>query len=182
MRHALITVLASFVGVIAALFAFYSYRDAEQSRANAVADAEQQARVAQGRKLVEQTIADERAAEAIRSDIVAISSARLAITETYMSTGRMPANNAEAGLPDPDKYKGQSLQSMTVSEGGRILLSFDAASGVEGGTIEWLPDPGGIESMGLQWQCQTRDYPMIARVVSSCEYLAPKHGEATISQ
>ncbi|HET9031460.1 MAG TPA: pilin [Dokdonella sp.] len=171
MRHALITVIASFVGVIAALFAFYSYRDAEESRARAASDADQQARIEQGRNLVEQTIADERAAAAIRNDIAAISSARAAITESYMNTGRMPASNAEAGLPEPEKYKGQSLQSMTISDGGRILLSFDAASGVDGGMIEWLPDPGGIESMGLQWHCQTHDYPMITRIVPSCEYV-----------
>ncbi len=171
MRHALITVIASFVGVVAALFAFYSYRDAEQARVHAVADAEHQARVEQGRNLVEQTIVDERAAAAIRNDVVAITSARVAIAETYMSTGRMPASNAEAGLPEPETYKGQSLQSMTVDDGGRILLRFDGASGVDGGTIEWLPDPGGMESMGLQWHCQTHDYPMITRALASCDYV-----------
>lgn len=171
MRHALITVIASFIGVIAALFAFYSYRDAEEARVRVATDAEQQARVEQGRNLVAQTIADDRAAAAIRNDIVAISSARAAIAESYMSTGRMPESNAEAGLPEPEKYKGQSLQSMAVGEGGKILLTFDALSSVDGGTIEWLPDPGGMESMGLQWHCQTHDYPMITRAVSHCEFV-----------
>ena len=171
MRHALITVVAAFVGVIAALFAFYSYRDAAEARSRAAVDAEQQASVEQGRQLVVQTIADERAAAAIRNDVAAITSARVVIAEAYMTSGRMPESNAEAGMPEPDTYKGQSLQSMTIGEGGKILLRFDAASGVDGGTIEWLPDPGGMESMGLQWHCQTHDYPMIVRALPSCEFV-----------
>ena len=35
MRHALITVVAAFIGVIAALFAFYSWRDAGEARSRA---------------------------------------------------------------------------------------------------------------------------------------------------
>lgn len=179
MRHALITVIASFVGVVAALFAFYSYRDAAEARADARAYAEQQARVEQGRQLVNQTVADERAAAAIRNDVVATMSARVAITEAYMNSGRMPASNTEAGLPEPDTYKGRSLKSMKVEPGGKILLTFDAASGVDGGMIEWVPDPGGMESMGLQWHCQTHDYPMIARALAECDYVSA--GQAEIS-
>ena len=42
MRHALITIVASFVGVMAALFAFYSWRDAEEARTRAAVEIEQQ--------------------------------------------------------------------------------------------------------------------------------------------
>lgn len=170
MRHALITLIASFIGVLAALFAYNSYRDAALARTKAVEEIEQQARLKQGQQLIERTLADERAALAIRNDVVAIAAARTAIAETYMSNGRMPASNAEAGLPAADTYKGQSLVSMKVAADGGIILTFDAASGVEGGVIEWLPDLTGIESMGLQWHCQTHDYPLIARALPNCRY------------
>ncbi len=174
MRHALITVVASFIGVLAAMFAYHSYRDAADARTRAAAEAEQQASVRQGQQLIEQTLADERAALAIRNDVVAIAAARAAIAEGYMSTGRMPASNAEAGLPAPETYRGQSLLSMKVAADGSLILTFDAVSGVEGGVIEWVPDLTGIESMGLQWHCRTHDFPLIARALPGCEYSAGK--------
>lgn len=172
MRHTLITVIASFVGVIAALFAFYSYRDAADARARAAADTEQQARLEQGRELRERTLVEERALAAIVTDISAASGARVAIAEFYMSSGRMPTTNSEAGLPEAKSYKGQSLVSLQISDGGAIVLTFDAASGVDGGTIEFMPDLTGIESMGMQWHCQTHDYAQIVRVLPSCNYSA----------
>lgn len=170
MRHALITILASFVGVMAALFAFYSWRDAEDARTRAAAETEQQARLEQGRQLRERTLGEERAMLAIVNDVAAVSGVRVAIADVYLSSGRMPASNADAGLPEPPTYKGQSLVSLQVVEGGTILLTFDANSGVEGGVIEWQPDLGGIESMGMQWQCLTHDYPLIVRALPTCTY------------
>ena len=171
MRHALITIFAAFIGVIAALFAFYSFRDAAEARARAAADAEQQAKLEQGRQLRERTLAEERALAAIISDFSAVSGVRLAIAEFYMSNGRMPATNAEVGLPAPETYKGQSLVSVKVGDGGTMLLTFDVASGVEGGVIEWQPDLAGLESMGLQWHCQTHDYPQIVRALPNCVFV-----------
>ena len=171
MRHALITIVASFVGVMAALFAFYSWRDAEDARTRAAVETEQQAKLEQGRQLRERTLGEERALSAIVNDIAAVSGTRVAIAEFYMRNGRMPASNAEAGLPEPSTYKGQSLLSLQVAEGGTILLTFDATSGVEGGVIEWQPDLGGIESMGMQWRCLTHDYPLIVRALPSCTYV-----------
>ncbi len=108
---------------------------------------------------------------AIANDVSAVSGARMAIAEFYMSSGRMPATNAEAGLPAAETYKGQSLVSMKIVEGGTMLLTFDAASGVDRGTIEWQPDLTGIESMGMQWHCQTHDYAQIVRALPNCAYL-----------
>lgn len=180
MRHTLITVVASFIGVIAALFAFYSYRDAADARARAAADAEHQARLEQGRELRERTLDEERALSAIVNDVSAVTGARVAIAEFYMSNGRMPATNEEAGLSAPETYKGQSLVSMKIVDGGTMLLTFDAVSGVDGGTIEWQPDLDGIESMGLQWHCQTHDYAQIVRILPNCAYVAA--GQIDISR
>ncbi len=173
MRHGLITFFAALGGVLVALFSFQLYGKFAADRARAQADAEQQAKIEQGRQLVERSIADERAVFAIRNDVAAASMARVAIAEYYMSNGRMPASNAEAGLPEPETYKGQALRSMTVAPDGSMVLEFDAASGVEGGRIEWHPDLTGIESMGMQWHCSTHDYAQIARALPNCEYLPP---------
>ncbi len=172
MRHTLITIAASFIGVLAALIAFYAWRDAAEARARAAAEAEQQARVAQGQQLQEKMLAEEREFQAIRNDVFAVTGARVAVVESYMNSGRMPASNAEAGLPAASTYKGHSLVSLEVSEGGTIQLRFDAASGFDGGEIEWLPDLTGVESMGVQWECITHDFKQIVRALPGCVYTA----------
>jgi hypothetical protein len=83
----------------------------------------------------------------------------------------MPASNAEAGLGAPDSYHGESLRSMTVGEGGQLVLEFDASSGVDGGKVEWRPDFTGIESMGVRWQCETYDFPQIVRALPGCQFV-----------
>ena len=182
MRHALITIAASFIGVLAALIAFYAWRDAAESRARTAADAEQQARVEQGRKLQESVLAEEREFQAIRNDVSAVTGARVAIVESYMNSGRMPASNVEAGLPAAETYKGHSLVSLEVGEGGAMKLRFDAASGVDGGIIEWLPDLTGMESMGVQWECITHDFKQIVRALPGCTYSAANDVHAAPAQ
>lgn len=174
MRQAVLTFLAALLGVLVGQFAFHFYVKNEAERAEASIDAELQAKVEQGRKLAEQTISEQRAAQVIREGLVAASSAKASVAEYYMSAGEMPGSNSDLGLGEPDSYRGQSLRSMQVADGGKIVLVFDAASGVEGGTVELTPDLAGHESMGVQWQCSTHDFVNIARAWpgSGCEYMA----------
>lgn len=39
------------------------------------------------------------------------------VQEFYWHTGRFPANNAEAGLPEPENIKGNYVKSITVRDG-----------------------------------------------------------------
>ena len=182
MRHTLITIAASFIGVLAALFAFYAWRDAAETRARAAAEAEQQAKVEQGQQLRDNLLVEEREFQAIRNDVSAVSGARVAVVESYMNSGRMPASNADAGLLGADTYKGYSLKSLSVSDGGTITLRFDAASGFDGGEIEWLPDLTGVESMGVQWECITHDFKQIVRALPGCTYVAGNEIKAAPAQ
>ncbi|MEZ5461768.1 pilin [Dokdonella sp.] len=184
MRQAITTFVAALLGVLVAQFAFHFYERYEDERAEAALDAELQARVEQGRQLAEQTLAEQRAAQAIREALIAASGAKVSVSEYYMTTGQMPASNAEVGLGEPDSYRGQSLLSMQVADGGRIVLAFDAASGVEGGTIELTPDLAGHESMGVQWLCTTNDFVNVARAWpgSGCEYTGQQGSGAASSQ
>lgn len=167
MRHGLITFIASLLGVLVALAAYRAY---DRYDAEKAASAQQQSQQ-QGKQLDEMVAAEQRAIEAIRADVVAASSAKLSIAETYMSMARMPANNAEAGLPEPAKYRGRSLRSMTVVGGGTLRLEFDAVSGRDGGVIELVPDVEETQAMGVQWLCKTRDFPQIGRALPSCDYV-----------
>lgn len=171
MKHATITFFATLLAVLVAILAYHFYRNwddqrTQQSRATVVAQVD-----AQGRTLDSTVAAEQRATELIRADVVAMASARVAVAESFMTTGKMPTSNAEAGLPAAESYRGRSLRAAQVIPDGRIRLLFDGESGHEGGIIELVPDVGHLDSMGVQWRCETHDYPQIIRAVPSCDYL-----------
>ncbi|WP_440223438.1 pilin [Dokdonella sp. MW10] len=107
---------------------------------------------------------------AMLGDLTAVSGMRVAIVEAYQTMGALPADNAAAGLPPPERYRGASLVSATVRDGA-IELVFDASSGKQGGRIRLVPDVSRIDAMGVQWRCETQDYPDIARTMPSCTYV-----------
>ena len=171
MKHATITFFATLLGVLVALLAFHFYRSwdeqrVQQNRATVVEQVDQQ-----GRVLDSNVAAEHRAIELIRGDVVAMASARVAVAESFMTTGKMPTSNAEAGLPDAESYRGRSLRSANVLADGRIRLTFDRESGHDGGVIDLVPEVGHLDAMGVQWRCETRDYPQIIRAVPSCDYV-----------
>jgi hypothetical protein len=108
----------------------------------------------------------------MREDFQMAEAMRSSISETYAATGKMPTTNAEAGTYAPDQYHGKTLKSATVRVDGSIELVFDAKSGVDGGRIQMLPDLMRAQAMGVQWHCQTPDYPLIKRALPTCEYVS----------
>lgn len=107
----------------------------------------------------------------IRTDFAAAAgSMKTAIAEFYMTNLRLPASNDDVGLPGPDQYRGKSLKSAAVSADGSIEFSFDAGSGVEGGRIRLIPDLSRANAMGIQWRCESVDYPLIKRALPACDY------------
>ncbi len=172
MRTALITFLASALGVVVVLSGYEFFWKQREARLEREAEIQaQRDAVARGDAMAARLMAEERAIAAMHGDIVVASSARVAVAEAYFNTARMPVTNAGAGLPEPAEYRGRSLRSLSVGADGRLVLVFDAQSGHEGGTIEFIPELGGPEAMGMQWRCETRDYSWIRRVLPTCEYL-----------
>ena len=113
-----------------------------------------------------------KAYESIRSDFArATPVMRTAIVEYYMNTQTLPTNNAQAALPLPRRYRGASLKTATVLRNGAIELVFDARSTVEGGRITLTPDLAEVDALGIQWRCETHDYPSITQVLSGCVYV-----------
>jgi hypothetical protein len=100
----------------------------------------------------------------------AAGSMKVAIAEYYMSMGKMPGNNAQAGVPAPGEYRGRTLQSATIRDGGTIELVFDANSGKAGGRIRLIPDVAHTDAMGVQWRCESPDYPLVRRIIPTCDY------------
>jgi len=120
---------------------------------------------------------------AIRTDFVAATgSMKTAIAEYYLTNGKLPASNAELGLPAPGEYRGTSLKSATVTPQGAIELTFDAASGIDGGQIRLVPDVDRAGAMGIRWRCESADFAQIADLLPACVHTTtPAQGAQSIS-
>lgn len=116
----------------------------------------------------------------MRGDVTAIAAMRTAIAEYYASMGKMPEKPADAGLSAPEAYRGKTLRSATLQGDGSIDLVFDANSGVDGGHVYLRPDLAHADTMGIQWRCETSDYPQIKRALATCDYVG--HQAPAIAQ
>ncbi len=146
--------LGIFAAAVAALFAYQYFNNWKMSK-SAIDD--NSAEVQAQRDMLSEDF------------IRASSSAKVAYAEYFASMGKMPQDNKEIGLYEPPEYRGQSLTRMEVMP-GKIVLSFDAKSGVDGGQIELIPDASSV-AMGVQWQCRTASYPNVARFARGCVYI-----------
>jgi hypothetical protein len=178
MRHFALTFAGALLAAAVALLAYHFLIGGKRQAQLAGEVAELAQGQQQIRKALDQTqetlsTVSDRQSELIREDLQAIAGMRVAIAEYYQTNARMPANQAEMGLPPPEQYRGKSLKSATLQPGGVIELVFDAASGVDGGRIRFVADASHVEAMGVRWRCETSDYPHIRRVSVACEYLAP---------
>lgn len=89
----------------------------------------------------------------------------------YASHGTWPANNAEAGLPAPETYRGESLLRLELM-GPIINLTFDAKSGMEGGRITLNGEPTPKMAMGINWGCIS-NIADIAAIIPNCKQTLP---------
>lgn len=145
---------------------------AEASRVQLEQIASEQEKIRHTLSETQETLAgaNDKASLLIREDMHVFAAMRVAIAEYYASMGKMPATHADVGLPAPEQYRGRSLKSAALSPDGTIELVFDAQSGVDGGRVLFVPDTAHAEAMGIQWNCETPDYPLIKRALPTCDY------------
>jgi len=175
--------------VLAAIMGLLLYQTAQQRReqdrvlaevrAQGDAARAQLERVAKDQEQIRRTLGEAQATLAgsadktsllMRDDVALVAGMRTAVVEAYMNLGRMPANATEAGLSSPEQYRGKTLKSANLHDDGRIELVFDVQSGVDGGRVWFVPDTAHANATGIQWRCETSDYPLIARAAPTCEY------------
>lgn len=109
--------------------------------------------------------------DAVKADLQrALGAAKVAVAEYYASNAQWPADNAAAGLPAADTFRGESLRRLEVA-GNTITLTFDQRSGVDGGRLVLTGDVSN-PVMGPGWTCTSPDLDYIASVVPNCSYTA----------
>ena len=105
----------------------------------------------------------------IKGDFVRASDpAKTSVAEYYVNTGKWPATNKDAALPEPNAYRGESLETLTVAE-NKITMSFDEKIGAGGGTIvmtaTYAPD-----TMIIKWDCLSPNIADISTVIPYCQF------------
>jgi hypothetical protein len=89
------------------------------------------------------------------------------MTKYYRSHNSWPDSNAETGLPGPEAYAVNTLQSVTVSPNGKIVLLFVPSRGKEAklflqGTANKTGD--------ITWACTSPDIRDIEQLITYCTY------------
>lgn len=89
--------------------------------------------------------------------------AKKAIHDFHDFHGRLPRDNAEAGLPEAASLRGHYLQAMVVRD-GRIELQFAAMDGLVLGLSPVIDDP----ALGIRaWHCVSMGAGAYDRVLPS---------------
>ena len=80
------------------------------------------------------------------------SSAKSAVSETYMSEGYMPGDNGEAGMSDSTDITGNNVEAVAVSSGGLITVRYTNDNVLGGNTVGFSPRTTGGS---LEWDCRS---------------------------
>jgi hypothetical protein len=133
-------------------------RDQTQALNDAVKNSEQyqQAQKTQSRRVT-----------LLMNGLNAMNSVKVAVAESYMTYLKWPQSNKEAGVPEPESFKTESVVSINVQPGGKIRLRVINPEG----RPERLWLNGSVNAaMQVLWKCTTEDIPDIAQLIPVCVY------------
>jgi type IV pilus assembly protein PilA len=84
-----------------------------------------------------------------------INVAKTAVANRWTAAGKLPADNADAGLPAPDKMVGNYVSSITVTDGALHVVFGNQANGaLKGRTLTFRPAVvDGAAMVPVAWVC-----------------------------
>lgn len=124
------------------------------------------------RRYAEQERAHYTAAAYLAEGLTAAANTKPMIVEFYMQNGGWPDSNEDIGLPGPEAFTGRALKSVAVSGGGVVTLTYNEKTGVNGGTIQLVPELD--EATGqVKWRCESTSYSEITVTIPQCLYRRP---------
>ena len=110
---------------------------------------------------------------------------RKGVGEYYARWGKLPSNNADAGLYAPDAYRGRFVETMDVKNGSiRVVLTKGAInSKLKGKAVYFRPkiDEGGAFAM-LSWSCRADDKELTKEFVVPNETMMPMVGDELLQR
>ena len=97
------------------------------------------------------------------------SGAKTAISETFASTGSMPASNASAGLPAATDITGNAVTSVTVGASGVVSVLYNSTLGgnptMNAQTLTLTPT---TSAGSIRWTCRSPSADRFKYMPSEC--------------
>ena len=92
--------------------------------------------------------------------------AKTAVSESVISTGSLPANNAAAGLAAADAISSTYVESLTIASGViTVAIKSTQNTTVDAGSIVLTPT---VTSAGVNWACKVSNTNMYQYVPANC--------------
>ena len=82
------------------------------------------------------------------------SAAKTSVSETYMTNGELPTNNAAAGLATAGDIEGNNVSSVEVGASGVITITYSNDGNIQGNTVILSPV---TSTGGVNWDCAGGD-------------------------
>lgn len=182
MKQFLTIALAVFVGLLAALFVYYwvftrpgvvdEFARVDRAREGAQQVGQELERAADTSVARVRAAFDSQAAEQHRRSLVgaafaAAQSAKIAVTESYMTMGQWPTSAAELGWAEPSDHANDGARSVSIEAEGVIrvdLVKALAPSAYLRLIPEVVPSTGGVN-----WRCEVAGYAELSRWVPTCK-------------
>ena len=88
----------------------------------------------------------------VAEGLVLVAGAKTSVSETQLSTGTIPTNNAEAGLAPANQITGKHVASVAVGAGSVITITYTGDPAIAGRTLVFTPQGNGARQV---WECLT---------------------------
>lgn len=114
------------------------------------------------------TQADEMQQRSLAKDaLVRASMFKVALAEYFMSNGRWPKTQAEAGLANAESYAGDAVSGISIADKGVVVITLN--SQIESGAkIKLVPDAN-LQSYVINWRCSTEGSEKLSRLLPDCK-------------
>lgn len=129
-------------------------------------DASVKQSVDSARQAFEAQAADQNKRRMLAEAIAQTQMYKVALTESFMSNGKWPAEASEAGLPQNNGKAGGAIRNIAVGERGTITVTFDG-SFADGALFQLVPQADS-DTYQVRWQCRTSGDPDLKRYLPDC--------------
>jgi len=111
--------------------------------------------------------ADEMRQRALAADAIARASLfKTALSEYFMSMGKWPESQSEAGLAAPESYAGGAVASISVVPQGMVVIRLN--NQIENGAKILLVPEANAQSYAINWHCRTEGSEKARRLLPDC--------------
>lgn len=113
-------------------------------------------------------------AKALSEAVMISQEVKMATAEYFQSEGKWPVNQLAIGMPPAERYKNETLRSVSIEPFGqslRIRIKFISPQSSTGSLEQQLHYLGNTSEAGrISWACVSPDIKDIAELLPTCKY------------